>query len=187
MNRRDWERIAIGAGLAVLAISMIWPALGQLAPVRAPVVTEAGIGSQVQDEAASVVVVHVAGAVMSPGVYVLDDRSRVADAIAMAGGATESADLDRINLAAVMTDGQRVLVPVRGGGGDGGDGGGRVNVNTASQRELETLPGIGPALASRIIGYREQNGSFGSIDDLTRVSGIGAALVDRLREIVEVD
>ena len=150
------------------------------------------------------IVVHVVGAVVSPGVVVLADGARVADAIAAAGGAASDADTEQLNLARVLGDGEQVRVPHAGeqlvapdpgpsppgasGGGaaagsSGGStpGGGVVNINTAGASELEALPGIGPALAARIVEYRDGHGPFASVDDLTDVPGIGPAKLEALR------
>jgi competence protein ComEA len=137
--------------------------------------------------ASSTVVVHVAGAVVTPGVVTLAAGSRVIDAVKAAGGAQSNADLDRLNLAAKLTDGERVAVPVKGqpsppletpaagaAAGDGADTG-PVNLNTATADQLETLPGIGPSLAQAIIDERERSGGFRSVDDLRTVRGIGDA------------
>ena len=150
------------------------------------------------------IVVHVVGAVVSPGVVVLADGARVADAIAAAGGAASDADTEQLNLARVLGDGEQVRVPhvgeqlaapdpapsppgASGGGAAVGASGGRppaagpININTASASELEALPGIGPALAARIVEYRDGHGPFASVDDLTDVPGIGPAKLEALR------
>ena len=149
------------------------------------------------------IVVHVVGAVVSPGVVVLADGARVADAIAAAGGAASDADTEQLNLARVLGDGEQVRVPHAGeqlvapdpgpsppgasGGGAAGasggstPGGGVVNINTAGAAELESLPGIGPALAARIVEYRDGHGPFASVDDLADVPGIGPAKLEALR------
>src|SRR5437867_5018709 len=122
--------------------------------------------------------VHMAGAVRSPGVYELAAGSRVIDGARAAGGPAPEADLSAINLARVLVDGERVYIPRRGevppaeaaGPGDPGSGGGasggKVNINTASETQLEDLPGIGQVLAQRIIDYREQHGPFHAVKDL---------------------
>lgn len=149
------------------------------------------------------VVVHVAGAVASPGVVELPGGSRIVDAVEAAGGLRADADADRVNLAAVLADGQRVVIPVRGqpppeevlpsgpspehGGAGGGVGtGARVDVNTADAEQLESLPGIGPATAAAILSHRERHGPFRSVDDLIDVRGIGEAKLDALRDLVTV-
>ncbi|HEX6418951.1 MAG TPA: ComEA family DNA-binding protein [Acidimicrobiales bacterium] len=134
------------------------------------------------------VVVHVVGAVAEPGVQHLPAGSRVADAVAAAGGASPDADLARINLAAVATDGQQIYVlrvgepapPPPAGGQAVGDG--PVDVNTATAAQLEELPGVGPATAEAIIAHRDRHGPFASVDDLIDVRGIGEAKLAQIRE-----
>ncbi len=143
------------------------------------------------------VVVHVAGAVVTPGVYVLDDHSRVTDAIIAAGGFTADADPDQLNLAALLVDGAQVRVPAEGevlvplpsvGGGGGTASGtvGPIDLNRATADELETLPGVGPSTAAAIISFREDNGPFTSVDGLLDVPGIGPAKLAALAEVVIV-
>jgi len=157
-------------------------------------------------------VVQAAGAVRSPGLYRLDAGARVDDLIRAAGGLTERADRDRINLAAPLADGQRVWLPVRGqeevpdvvteggagggggGGGtgaespSGGDGGaaGPIDLNRADEAALDALPGVGPATAQAILTYRTESGPFRSVDDLLEVPGIGEAKLAQIRPLVTV-
>ncbi len=151
---------------------------------------------------APVVVLHVLGAVADPGIVELPPGSRVVDAIAAAGGPTDEADLAAVNLARVVVDGEQLRLPAVGeapaagvpgaGPGSGSDGAGpgsasvaadgRININTADAAGLEQLPGVGPAIAARIIAWREQNGPFRSVDELTAVSGIGEKTLDGLRD-----
>lgn len=145
----------------------------------------------------SPLVVYVTGAVSTPGAMVtLPPGSRIADALQAAGGAAPDADLDRIDLAAVLRDGDHVHVYARGevaqppesvqSGSDSG-GTGLVHVNRATLEQLETLPGIGPALAQRIIDYREAHGAFASLEALMDVSGIGERTIERLDGLVAFD
>jgi competence protein ComEA len=141
--------------------------------------------------AAAEVVVHVAGAVASSGVYRLPAGSRVVDAVQTAGGFAPDAAPDAVNLAALVTDGQRVYVPRAGevvpaepSGGGSTVPAGPVNLNSATADELDALPGVGPATAAAIIAHREQHGPFGSVDDLADVRGIGPAKVEALRGLV---
>ena len=137
--------------------------------------------------------IHVAGAAEHPGVYLLPCGSIVQDALDAAGGPTASADLDRINLAADLEDGQRVYVPqITASGTSTGeeihtseiDPEQMININTASAAELELLPGIGPSLAKEIMDHRSANGLFNTADDLLAVSGIGPAKVEQLRDLI---
>jgi competence protein ComEA len=138
-------------------------------------------------------VVHVAGAVALPGLYTLGGGARVADAVAAAGGAVAGADLDALNLARVVVDGEQVRVPligepVVGGSGSGGAAStdGRVNINIANVDELDRLPGVGPVLAARIAEYRDAHGPFASVDALDDVSGVGPALLEKVRAAATV-
>ena len=156
----------------------------------APIRVESG------DEGRRSVVVHVAGAVRSPGVYRMRPSARVDDAVARAGGPTPRADLSQVNLAAKVEDGRQVLVPRRvpaaaaapapaGMSAPPGQPAVPINLNTATLEQLDTLPGVGPATGQKIIDYREQHGGFGSVDELGEVPGIGdvrlAALRDQVR------
>jgi competence protein ComEA len=147
-------------------------------------------------EPPSEVVVDVVGAVATPGLYRLGDGSRVADAIALAGGATRKANLSAVNLAAPLVDGTQIVVPRAGeqasapsaagvaGTGSPGAAAGPIHLNSASLEELETIPGVGPVTAQRIVDFREQNGPFRSVDELDAVSGIGPKRMEQMRELV---
>lgn len=138
--------------------------------------------------------VYVSGAVHWPDVYSLLPDSIVKDAIMAAGGATDDADLDRINLALPVADGQHVYVPRLGEEeppvqppSNQPAAGGRVNINTADVAALDLLPGIGPALAQRIIDYRQEHGPFARLEDIMEVSGIGPGTFEKLRDLITVD
>lgn len=158
------------------------------------------------------IAVHVAGAVAHPGVVELRSGSRVVDAVAAAGGFRVDADPDRLNLAATLDDGWRIMVPFRGqdlqpeivqpdaavpiGGGstraqgtespDGVLSGGLININTATEAELQALPGVGPSTASAIVSKRDKDGPFRSVDSLIEVRGIGEVKLEGLRDLVTV-
>ena len=139
--------------------------------------------------------VYVVGAVMNPGVYFLPQGSRVADALEAAGGPTEEADLARVNLAKRVYDEEQIYVPRLGeenpllplpSGSSGGQAGGKININTATAAELETLPGIGPVLSQRIVDYRKANGPFAATEDIKNVGGIGEATFEEIKESIFV-
>jgi competence protein ComEA len=140
-------------------------------------------------EGGSDVVVDVTGAVREPGVYRLPAGSRVDDAVRRAGGETGKAELDSVNLAARLADGQQVVVPerVRGGAstgavGGGGEEDGPISLGTATAAELDTIDGIGPVTAEDIIQFRDEHGGLSSVDQLDQISGIGPATMAALRE-----
>ncbi len=150
---------------------------------------------EVQDDAKAGgrVVVHVAGAVRRPGVYKLPATARVDDAVAQAGGPTRRADLGGLNLAAEVEDGRQVLVPerVRAGGTPTATAptttpaeGQPLNLNTATLEQLDTLSGIGPMTAQKILDFREERGGFGSVEELGEIPGIGDKRLATLREEV---
>ncbi|MGZ6645091.1 MAG: helix-hairpin-helix domain-containing protein [Solirubrobacteraceae bacterium] len=178
-------------------------ASGSAAPAAAPTAPAPGSGSdtgavRLEPRKATVALVHVAGAVRSPGVYRLRDGERVQDAVRRAGGPRAGADVNAINLAAKVADGQQVVVPRRGAavaapGGAGvgaGEAGGPpqapVSLNTATAEQLDTLDGVGPATASKILDYRRQHGGFRSIDDLGEIPGIGPKRLAALRGKVQL-
>jgi competence protein ComEA len=142
------------------------------------------------------VVVDVVGAVRRPGLYRLAHGSRIADALARAGGALPKADLAQVNLAAPLADGEQVVVPRRGAptaaasgaGGTSGAGAGApaapVQLSTATLEQLDSLPGVGPVTAQKILDYREKHGAFSSVDELDAVPGIGPKRLDQLRDLV---
>jgi competence protein ComEA len=155
-------------------------------PVRASLSAE--------PSAARSVVVHVVGAVRRPGLYEVPEGSRIDDAIGKAGGPKPKAALELVNLAAPVADGQQILVPPRGApgmpaapaAGAAGLPGGKVHLNSATLEQLDTLPGIGPVTAQKILDYRTQHGAFQSVDELDAVPGIGPARLEQVKPLVDL-
>jgi competence protein ComEA len=169
--------VAIGAGL------LAWHARPEVQPVAPATSGSAGPSTS---EGPAVLVVAVAGRVARPGLVRLPAGSRVADAIEAAGGALPDTDLSTLNLARKVADGELIVVGVPPPAGSAGGAAGLVNLNTATADQLQTLPGVGPVLAQRIIEYREQHGGFASVADLRNVSGIGDARYNELKTRVTV-
>ena len=157
----------------------------------------AGVPGQVTAPAAMRIIVHVVGAVRRPGLYALPEGSRANDAVRRAGGATARADLEAIDLAAPIADGQQIAVPRHGQLAAGGSAlpaaaagaapaapAGPVHLNTATVEQLDALPGIGPATAQKIIDYRQERGAFRSVDELDAIPGFGVKKIDQLRKLV---
>lgn len=189
--------VAVTVGLVVLSAAVGWGILrGQAAPVdsiplEGPAAVDDGAGVEMVTGGTGLYV-HVLGAVTHPGLYILESDARLVDALAAAGGTLETADLQAVNLARPLSDGEQIIVPEVGaeplaGGSDSGPGAdGLIDLNNADQAALETLPRIGPALAQRILDWRGENGRFRSVDDLLAVPGIGDKLLAGLREKVRV-
>ena len=192
--RRDPRVVSAALAVVVLASGVAWLRSSGSSPPAATAEAPAPALTTSTTAPPATAFVHVVGAVRAPGVVQLPAGARVADAIAAAGGAGDGADLARVNLAARVTDGQRIAVPLVGEplpagavtGGTEGDTGGPVDLNTATAEQLEALPGIGPTLAGAIVSERERMGGFRSVDDLQRVRGIGPARFEQLRELVTV-
>lgn len=136
----------------------------------------------------SKVFVHVAGAVKKPGVYKIDEGSRVIEAINLAGGFTKEADKDSLNLAAKVTDSQKITVSFKSQAASiqssTSSDSALINLNTATEEQLDELPGIGETMAKRILEYREEKGSFSSVDELKEIEGIGEKKFAKLKEKV---
>lgn len=178
MDRSQW--IVAGVVAAVAAAGAVW--YSGRAPEPPPItLVEAAAAEQ------ATITVHVSGAVAAPGLVRLSSGARAADAIAAAGGALPGAELGAVNLAAPLVDGQHLGVPhVPGGTITGEQRRAPVPVNTASASELESLPGVGPVLAGRIVEYRDLHGPFSALEDLLDVAGIGEAKLAALRDAVQV-
>lgn len=171
---------AAGAVVLVVALAMHWRHSGA-APAY-PAANTAPVA--VPTPSAATIVVDVGGRVRHPGLVTLPVGSRVADAIAAAGGALRPADVETIDLAAKVADGELVLVGVPGAAAGSGAAAGPLNLNTATVEQLDALPGVGPVLAQRIVDYREAHGGFGSVEDLQHVPGIGARKFADLKSLV---
>ncbi|GAA1952064.1 hypothetical protein GCM10009776_12540 [Microbacterium deminutum] len=178
--------------VVVIVALAVTVGIGILRGASSPVDTVAVDGIGRTDAATpAAIYVYVSGAVRSPGLYVLDGGSRVVDAIAAAGGFTADAEESTVNLARPLDDGEQLDVSVAGAGvasatSAGPSGDGTIDLNTADVAALDTLPRIGPAMAQRIIDWREANGRFTSVDDLLAVPGIGDKLLESLRDLVKV-
>ena len=207
----NFTYIVLGA-LVVLAIAggivmTLWPSASageiqvvEIAPTVAPAPTSTPMPSEPR------VGVYISGAVVNPGVYIMYDGSRLANVLLLAGGATAEADLTAVNLATVVQDEDHWHIPVRGevsapedglaaSGRDvntasvlnGERGDDKIDLNSADVEALKTLPGIGDVRAQAIVSYRDANGEFSSVDGLLDVNGIGAGIVENIRELVTVE
>ncbi len=201
-------RLVAVAVSVVAALLVVWLLIRPSAPLVESVVPQAGISSVATAstlERSGVLIVHVTGAVQKPGVYRLQMSARVIDAVTAAGGATKTADLERINLAQTLIDTEQIFVPSRSSSrprttvaprlrpsrttvplnipGAAAPtvapsipgNDARININSATAQQLDALPGVGPATAKAIVSYRSQKGPFSSVDDLLNVPGIGPA------------
>jgi competence protein ComEA len=169
--------IIIGIVAGVLLTSLIWLAAS---PPRGEAIKLTPPPTSVP------IVVDVTGAVATPGLYSLPEGSRVNDAITAAGGFLENADKSTINLAAPVKDGDKIHIPELMPGLSIGGSGLLVNINSATEPELENLPGIGPTLAQRIVDYRNQYGFFSTIDAIKNVPGIGDSIFGEIKNLITV-
>ena len=165
--------IAAPAGAVSPVVSEVTGASGSLSPSLVPII------------------VDVAGWVRSPGVYEFGQGDRVIDAVNRAGGARNGADLTSLNLAAPLTDGTQIVVPKPGAAdpsetGTSSGGTALININSASEIDLEALPGVGPVTAAAIVDYRTQNGPFATVDDLIDVTGIGPSTLEQIRPFATI-
>ena len=168
-------RFALGAGTTTPAAPLPPPPAGEVNGSGPP---------------SSRAVVDVVGAVRRPGLYRLPQRARIADAVARAGGSTARADLAQVNLAAPVADGEQIVVPRRGASSPtsaatgAGSSAAPVQLSTATLEQLDSLPGVGPVTAQKILDYRQDHGAFHSVDELDAVPGIGPKRLDQLRDLV---
>ncbi len=205
--------LAIAVGAAVWSLWHWWPRGGEAVAIERGVAGD-GVARTEESRAASAsavgtagaqatLVVHVAGAVRRPGVYRLGPGSRVCDAVDAAGGLLPDAVPESVNLARPLEDGEQVVISSEddvaagagsqaagasngGGGAASGSSSGLVNLNTADVTLLDTLPGVGPSTAQRIVADRDANGPFATVEDLGRVSGIGPKKLEQLKDLVSV-
>lgn len=190
------RRVRLGFGAVVVLVLVALAAtigIGMWRGATAPVEHVAGsTPSAGATVAAGRIYVHVAGSVRAPGLYLLPAGARVVDAVAAAGGFGDEADHAAVNLARVVSDGEQLVVPARGqapaaaAGEPAAPGEALIDLNSADAAALEELPRIGPALAQRIIEWRDANGRFASIEDLLAVPGIGDRMLETLRPHVRV-
>jgi competence protein ComEA len=200
MPELDPRRLAAGAAAAlVLVLLAAWYVSRPRTPAQAAAPPAAAISVSDGGGDGGRVVVDVAGAVRRPGVYRLSSSARVEDALRRAGGATHRADLSQVNRAAKLEDGRQILVPTRAsaslaaGGASAAPGAGAaatpsvpLDLNTATLEQLETLDGVGPATAQKILDYRTAHNGFGSVDELDQVPGIGPKRLAALRAHLRV-
>ena len=161
------------------------------------------------EEETTKIVVHVSGAVRNEGIVELKEKSRIADAIEMVGGVTEDAYMKDVNLATILEDGMKIYIPTKeevekqgenindsvskdtnldiyNNGSNTRKKNNKVNINTATKEELDTLPGIGESTANKIISYREEKGNFKSIEEIKEVSGIGDSKYEQIKNLIEI-
>ncbi|MDE4541548.1 ComEA family DNA-binding protein [Thermoanaerobacterium sp. R66] len=157
-------------------------------------INNSNTGETIENEKSKEIKVYVTGLVKSPGVYTMREGDRIDDAIKMAGGALDGADLSDINLAEKLKDEQMIKVPKIGENYASNDKSsssnatnGKININTATKEDLDTLPGIGEVTAQRIIDFREQHGNFQRIEDIMNVSRIGPKLFEQIKDKITVD
>lgn len=176
------DKLRIGAGAAVVLV------IGAVAGAAVTNAVQPAPAAQIavaEASASTEVYVDVQGAVERPGIVMLSSGARVIDAVAAAGGMTDDAADGSVNLAREVVDGEQLVVPDGSAEAAGADDG-LVSINSASAEELQMLSGIGPALSSAIIAYRDENGPFTAVEQLEEVPGIGPAMMSRLASLVKL-
>jgi competence protein ComEA len=191
MSDLPWSRRQILGGAALLLVLLVVAGrfLLHAGAARAPVQALPRLpAAPAAPSNPTLLVIDVVGAVRHAGLQRLPQGARIADAIARAGGATRRADLAQVNLAAPLADGEQVVVPARGSPPAAGAApaapAGPVHLSTATAEQLDTLPGIGPVTAEKIVAYRQQHGAFRSVAELDAIPGIGPARIDQLKGLV---
>lgn len=186
----EWNRKMTGS-IVIFAVFIICLAVGYFVTKPAGNVNEEEIfteGTELKSEDLKAIMVYVNGEVRKPGVYNLKSGSRIGDLITAAGGFTENADTKRVNLAKKLRDEDYILIDSSGGSGrtvQSGINDGIVNINTATKEELMTLTGVGEVTAQKIIDYREKNGDFPRVEDLTKVDRIGEKTLAKFKDKIE--
>lgn len=154
-----------------------------------------GNEEQSEETHISQITVHITGAINNPGVIIIEEGARIVDALEAAGGETEEADVNRLNLAYVLEDGEKLYIPSKNeeeqeyitqGKDNMSEGQSKININSAQIEELITLPGVGEATANKIIEYRKENGKFQKIEDLKNVPGIGDSKYENIKTMIEI-
>jgi len=180
-------RRRLAAGALLLGLVLLLGGRHVLDAGTAARATPAALAVPIRAEQGPELVVHVVGAVHRPGLYRLAHGSRVADAVTRAGGPARRADLSLVNLAAPLADGLQVVVPLKPAAGGPPSAGtaseGPVHLNIATLEQLDSLPGVGPVTAQKILDHREKHGAFTSLDELDAIPGIGAARIEQLRDV----
>ena len=192
LDRRAWRGLlVIVLGAALIAGWMWWQGRPREVALAPEVIASGAAVPGAMSTPAEVsgqVVVHVIGAVNNPGLVDLPAGSRIADAITAVGGAKTAKALGSVNLARVLIDGEQIVVGAQAGAVTGSpvDANGVLNLNSATETDYESLPGVGPVLAARIMAWRTTNGVFRSIDELGEVTGIGPSILEQIRPLVRV-
>ena len=189
MPEIPFDRRRVLAVAVVMLLLLVVAGKVLLRPARPAVPQPVRIAAPAARASAPRLFVNVVGAVRRPGLYRLKDGSRVADAVIRAGGPTSKAQIELLNLAARIADGEQIVVPRRGlanpsAVASGVVAAGPVHLNSATLEQLDALPGVGPVTAQKILDYRQQHGAFGSVDELDAIVGIGPARLEQLRGLV---
>jgi competence protein ComEA len=188
--RRARLRVRVGAAVVLVLVGLGCAVLVSVFGGHAAAVDVARptAAASAESMTRATILVHILGAVQHPGLYELSEGDRAIDAVSAAGGFTDAADRAQLNLARFVVDAEQIYVPSVGEvpAGETANTSGKVNINTADEAELDTLPRVGPATAARIIAWREANGRFTAIEDLMNVTGIGDKTFEGMKDLVTV-